>query len=504
MYEERKDRFSVKDLLIQLLFIVLFVFLLMWLFPTKADLSKLSLGNSSNNNSSGDLAVLVDRIFNENIIAMKDAAKAYYTTPRLPQEVGGKVKMTLGEMLDKHIILPFKDKNGKACDTEESFVEITKEEEEFIMKVNLKCSKEENYLLIYMGCYDYCEATDMCEKNAEDVKTPVIRKTQPAPAPQKNVTNVINNITNNIINNVCPECCPKPAPEPGKSKYCPAPNQNINLDACIDGGDSYETCVDRHCGTDKPTPTPAPKPTPTPSPKEYVCEYMKLTNPKYSSWGSWSSWTETIHAGNQLKQVKTKSATAVVTKKYLTGYNVTTFKDVNKPIYRQVQVQSGTKTERVCAAYATRTENTGKVTYRNVLQGRQTFEYIPQNSSSFVYVFVSGGPMYSPDGNSIKNYYIYEVYKVTPVYETQTVRYCTSYTTKQTPIYTTVNVLTGYGTSERRDPIYKDVKENVTKTYYSFRTRTITAGKKDTKWDVCVGSKLVSDGYEATGNRREK
>jgi hypothetical protein len=497
MYDERKDKFSIKDLIVQILLITLFVFLLMWLFPTKADLSKLKLGsNTTINNSNGDLAVLVDRIFNENIISMKDGAKAYYTTPRLPAEIGGKVKMTLGEMLDKHIILPFKDKNGKQCDRDASYVEITKESEEFIMKVNLKCSKEENYLLVYMGCYEYCEATDMCEKNAEDVKAPVVYKKAPAaPAPKPNVTYVINNITNNIINNVCPECCPKP-PEPDKSKYCPAPNQDVNLDPCIEAGNSYDTCVAKHCGGGKPTPTPKPK--------EYVCEYIKTTNATFGAWGSWSSWTETSHKGTQLKQVKTKTATATVTKKYLTGYKVTTYKDVNKPIYKEVQVQTGTKTEKTCAAYSTKTENTGNVSYKNVSQGRQTFEYIPQNGNGYVYVFVSGGPSYSPDGNSIKNYYIYEVYKVVAVYETQEVKTCTSYTTTQTPVYTTTKVLTGYGTSENREPIYKDVQEKVEKVYYSYRTRKLISGKKDTKWDICVDSPLLNDGYEATGNKKEK
>ena len=63
-----------------------------------------------------DLSVLVDRIFNENIIAMKDAAKSYYTIERLPKNVGDKVKMTLGEMLEKKINLTFTDKHGKTSD----------------------------------------------------------------------------------------------------------------------------------------------------------------------------------------------------------------------------------------------------------------------------------------------------------------------------------------------------------------------------------------------------
>ena len=85
MYTEQTN-FSIKNVIIQFLFVALFIFILIWLFPLKSDLNKAveSIENS-------DLTVLTDRIFNENIISMKDAAKSYYTTPRLPKNVGDKV-----------------------------------------------------------------------------------------------------------------------------------------------------------------------------------------------------------------------------------------------------------------------------------------------------------------------------------------------------------------------------------------------------------------------------
>ena len=165
MYEEKNNRFSVKDLVVQLLFVVLLVFILMYLFPSKQFITNLK--------DNGSLQPLYDRIFNENILMMKDGAKAYFTTPRLPQNTGDKVKLTLGEMLDKKIVLPFTDSRGKSCDNTASYVEVEKKDDEYVMKVNLKCSEQENYLLVYMGCYDYCKTT-ICEKNEEDVKTPLI------------------------------------------------------------------------------------------------------------------------------------------------------------------------------------------------------------------------------------------------------------------------------------------------------------------------------------------
>ncbi|MBR1718216.1 MAG: hypothetical protein IJ715_02970 [Bacilli bacterium] len=190
MYNENSN-FQTKNIIVQFLFVALIVFVLIWLFPLKSDLKNLK---TASNGDDSNLTVLVDRIFNENIIAMKDSAKSYYTLERLPKNVGDKVKMTLGEMLEKKIILPFTDKHGKTCDMTASYVEVTKYDTEYLMKVNLKCGDEENYLLVYMGCYDYCSTT-VCEKNRTDVKSPVIysKKTEtkitnnptPQPAPSK-------------------------------------------------------------------------------------------------------------------------------------------------------------------------------------------------------------------------------------------------------------------------------------------------------------------------------
>src|SRR5574344_1346537 len=202
MYNEQAN-FSIKNVILQFLFVALFI--LIWLFPLKSDLKKVTTSGENT-----DLTVLTDRIFNENIISMKDAAKSYYTTSRLPKNVGDKVKMTLGEMLDKKIILPFTDKDGKTCSLTESYVEITKYDEEFIMKVNLKCGNEENYLLVYMGCYDYCSTT-LCEKSKADVSSPTIYSAKKTTGSVVNVTNTNTNKNTVVVN---PTPVPTPDPKP--------------------------------------------------------------------------------------------------------------------------------------------------------------------------------------------------------------------------------------------------------------------------------------------------
>ena len=172
MYEERRDSFSLRDIILQILFVALFIFILMWLFPTKKFVTNYvdSTIEDAVKNALGDYEfggginseAFANQLFNQNVMMMKNSAKDYFTLSRLPEKNGDQVKITLKQMLDEKIILPFVDSKGKACDTEASYVLVTKTDTEYLMKVNLKCSDYEDYLMVHMGCYDYCSTT-ICE-----------------------------------------------------------------------------------------------------------------------------------------------------------------------------------------------------------------------------------------------------------------------------------------------------------------------------------------------------
>ena len=151
---EENRRISWTDLFIKVILVIVFVLFTVWL---------LSLSNKGVSNS---LNVLTDNIFAENINRMKEVGKEYFTTERLPKKIGEIETITLEEMYKKKLILEIKDKNGNACDADDSYVSIEKMENEYQMKVNLECGEEEDYIIVIMGCYDYCD-TDICEKKEE-------------------------------------------------------------------------------------------------------------------------------------------------------------------------------------------------------------------------------------------------------------------------------------------------------------------------------------------------
>ena len=108
-------------------------------------------------------------VFNDNLKIIKEAAISYFTNERLPQNVGDTVKITLKTMQDKKLVLNVRDASAKTCDSEKSYVEVTKEDNEYVMKIFLSCSDLEDYIIVHLGCYDYCDS-DVCEKEKEPEK----------------------------------------------------------------------------------------------------------------------------------------------------------------------------------------------------------------------------------------------------------------------------------------------------------------------------------------------
>ena len=167
MYEDNKKT-SITSFFIKLIIVIIFVIFALWL------LSSINKGLNSNiDNINNSLNVLTDNIFSENINKMKEVGKEYFTTERLPQNIGDVKSLTLKEMYDKKLILELKDKNGKTCSADNSYVMVEKLDSEYQMKVYLECGEEKNYIIVIMGCYDYCSTT-ICERNNDSNDNTII------------------------------------------------------------------------------------------------------------------------------------------------------------------------------------------------------------------------------------------------------------------------------------------------------------------------------------------
>ena len=141
MYEDGNSGFIFKNILLKLLFIVVIIFLIVWLFPTK---------NYVKNLIDQKLNTSKEIVFNNNINNMKDAAKSYFTSDRLPSKEGESKTITLKEMIEKKLLVDFKDSNGKKCDYESSYATATKNKSNYNLKVNLACKDKSDYINSYI------------------------------------------------------------------------------------------------------------------------------------------------------------------------------------------------------------------------------------------------------------------------------------------------------------------------------------------------------------------
>jgi len=290
MYTEEYEKrgYPIRSFLVKLLLVVIFVLLLVWLLP-KFIVPRLNTTNNNNSSCKGSstcevlgLDALTSQIFSDNLEKMRDAAITYYTADRLPTVVGDSSTMTLGDMIGKKLIVPLIDKNNKAVDTEKSYVKITKMNDEYLLKVNIKDSEKEDYILVHLGCYSYCDSY-ICQKQTAQKSTtvgtksgtinpvvpitPVVSPSPVAPTPTATVSAKCMQVGNKYYDKNGNRVS-----EVDFIKSCQAPKcKTVNgYYFGKDGNSVTKSKYEKECGS-KPTPTPTPTPT-------YKCEYK---NGKY-------------------------------------------------------------------------------------------------------------------------------------------------------------------------------------------------------------------------------
>lgn len=467
MYEENK-KLTLRDIIIQLALVILFVLILIWLFPTKGYLDKNYATNEEVKNQINEqLSALYGKLFADNMDSMKVAAQTYFTTPRLPKNVGDSVTLTLQDMLDKKMVLPFKDSNNQSCDATKSYVQLTKMDEEYQMKVQLSCTDYSDYIIVYMGCYSYCDG--LCEQTVTKPDN-----NNPKPVVNKKYQYEYRLVTQNQYSNWS-NWSNWSTTSKANDLYT---NVEIKKEQVkVNSGDTwgiigYKTVnyVDYEYRTSyKTVETQVP-----------TGQYIQVPNGTkkipYTTTGI----------------VDTKAVPTTTTSGYYTDWKFSTTYETTGTVTNTSTKKYEYRSSRIaaaCAGCAKQTYTTYNVYTRSWVAGNTT------TGSCSVY-----GSDYKLENNKCVKYGTttayreVQVYKDQPVYKTVTSQQ--PYTekvavnkTKQEPVYGTI---TG-------KPTYQEV------TYYRYRTRTlISEGKTYTKWSTSQNDKtLLDQGYKLTGNKKE-
>lgn len=486
MYEERPRRSLLKEFIMKLILIIIFVLLLLWLVPWP---NMDSYMNSLN--------PLKDQIFNSNLQTMKEAGITYFTSERLPANVGDKTTLSLQKMLDMKLLIPFTDRNGNSCDVKASYVSLEKKETEYLMKVNLKCGDEEDYILVHLGCYSYCDGA-ICEKQNN--------KEKPSPKPKT---------PDNIVKSPDPTPDPIPVPDKYSCKYIGGQYWGKNYEIVT------QAVYEDQC-------LPHQDPTPVPEKEyEYKKEVTTYYSKEYSKWSNWQEYKkkktdnfsynektefkEVEDLGTRYEKIGTKSA--VIDKFVVTMDKQVLFKNI---------------TASVCTKYkyvAEYTTTTTATVYEVVEGGSAEWHYVdhwytgtnpPARTATSYYDFI--GVDYSKCSDCVNHpVYVYREMKrdikegsaqQVTINDDNTVltnltKTCSETETRQIPVYVTV-----------RDSVLKQVVKEPAQDiyayvgYYRVRTRSLihdayTDIKIDYKWSSYNDTSLLNTGYVYTGKTRD-
>lgn len=388
---------------------------------------------------------LYDRIFAENLNTMKEVATSYYTLERLPEKVGESDTITLQDMLDMKLLLAIKDKNGEMCDTQRSYVKVTKKETEYEMKVNLVCGDESDYIIVYMGCYDYC-LNYICEK--QEPKKPT---TVAAGSGKPSSTNPTN--------------------------------------------------------PTKPTPTPS-KPDPTPDKPKTTCTnkykylYQKQVSTAYSEWSDWSanktynpnnnniSWGKGEYVWNEKNGTQVKTNTRYV-------------EDRTKPIIQtKYDKVINTYQKYVCSSYNYYIDSSTSTMYQTsdwVSSGTVSLTYKPKDTINKMYKYLGMDYDRCDATCTLNPVYKYQVYTRTTKSETRTeeqLRASCNVTKKTVKVLGPRSILVGYESNR--------IVDKTTTYLYHTKTRTkLTDGYNLTVWSWDKNDKsLIEQGYKYTGTNQ--
>lgn len=546
MYTEEYEHkgFPLRDFLLRLFLVVIFVILLVWLLPkfinpsTVVKNDKKGGSNSNSKNEVVDVSKNSSEVFQNNMDRMKEAAISYYTKDRLPSNVGDSKQMSLSDMIGEKIISPLIDRNNKAVNVDKSYVKITKLDDEYLLKVNVKDSEKEDYILVHLGCYEYCK-TDVCEKNNSYIESGSYDKNTPNKGanvatkvvPVSPSTTTTNKTTKKVVEGTYKSSSSSSSKKSSSGKKSSSSSSTSK-------GKSTSSSSSSKDGKQASSTSGG-----SGSKYAYLYEYKKSSGESLTAWSNWSEWSKTNCATREVDCAEGDYSCLKELQRYDRKEEIGKY-DAKYTRSREVLKQTGSYQVKACSnynyvivnntTYATTTTTTystiNNVTYETrsnvcgstcswTYAGRASYKNPPRDTATEHYVFAGADYSYCAETcTTLPNYY-YDKYifngrsssttvkVVTPGETTSssTTRVtsdstisvtanCGSYVTKTVPIYGTITV---NEIATRKEPLYGTV------CYQSTRTRSIKSqGTIKYKWSYFEDKTLLNTGWSYTGQKK--
>ena len=148
MYEDNERRISWLGILKRVIIILLVLIIIFGIITLVTKCTK----KTDNKKTIEPTVTLKSQITD-----IQNATLKYITVETLPTAINQTKTVKLKYLINKNLISNLKDSNGNVCDTDASYSEITKLENNYAMKTTVVCGKNKDYSVVYIGCFDSCK-----------------------------------------------------------------------------------------------------------------------------------------------------------------------------------------------------------------------------------------------------------------------------------------------------------------------------------------------------------
>ena len=137
---KNNDEYFYKNFFIKVILIIIIILVIAFIF------TKIKVNSGENEDG--------DKSFYNNLNKMKTAALNYFDENNIPKEINESKKISLNKLIKNNKLKTLTDSNSNICDGNNSYIKITKKQDNYQIKINLTCAEDNDYIIKNISVVD--------------------------------------------------------------------------------------------------------------------------------------------------------------------------------------------------------------------------------------------------------------------------------------------------------------------------------------------------------------
>lgn len=213
MYEDNETKIDWKNIIKKVVIVIVAIVIILGIVSL--------VKKCSHKTDEPDTPTKVD--LTKQLDELERATLTYLTKDNLPTTINSSKTIRLKILTSKNIITGITDDNGNKCDTNSSYSEVTRLDNNYAVKISLTCGPNSDYRIIYVGCFENCNGS-ICKGN-EDSTNGICEITTTDNSQNKDNTTTKPNNTGNSSNSTSTN---KPSTKPNNNSNNNSNSNNNN------------------------------------------------------------------------------------------------------------------------------------------------------------------------------------------------------------------------------------------------------------------------------------